>query len=126
MGITLWAVTFSSVKKTLSRLLFLVVSMGFGVVKPTLGGIATRVLLLGFIYFVASEALELVEHLGNTNDFSGKTKLFLVLPVAFLDAWFILWIFSSLSKTLEKLQVIFRFYPLPFSCLIRFRKNGLI
>ncbi|PON60536.1 Lung seven transmembrane receptor-like [Parasponia andersonii] len=105
MGITLWSVTFSSVKKTLSRLLLLVVSMGFGVVKPTLGAITSKVLLLGVIYFVASEALELVEHLGNINDFSGKTKLFLVLPVAFLDSWFILWIFSSLSKTLEKLQM---------------------
>ncbi|XP_068341058.1 uncharacterized protein [Pyrus communis] len=105
MGITLWAVTFSAVKKTLSRLLLLVVSMGFGVVKPTLGGITPKVFLLGLVYFVASEALELVEHLGNINDFSGKTKLFLVLPVAFLDSWFILWIFSSLSKTLEKLQI---------------------
>lgn len=109
MGITLWAVTFSSVKKTLSRLLLLVVSMGFGVVKPTLGGITPKVFLLGVVYFVASEALELVEHLGNINDYSGKAKLFLVLPVAFLDACFILWIFSSLSKTLEKLQVIFQF-----------------
>ncbi|KAF5737296.1 transmembrane protein 87B [Tripterygium wilfordii] len=105
MGITLWAVTFTTVKKTLSRLLLLVVSMGFGVVKPTLGGITSKVLLLGLIYFIASEALELVENLGNVNDFSGKTKLFLVLPVAFLDASFILWIFSSLSKTLEKLQI---------------------
>ncbi|VVA14436.1 PREDICTED: transmembrane [Prunus dulcis] len=105
MGITLWAVTFSAVKKTLSRLLLLVVSMGFGVVKPTLGGITPKVFLLGLVYFVASEALELVEHLGNINDFSGKTKLVLVLPVAFLDSWFILWIFSSLSKTLEKLQI---------------------
>lgn len=106
MGITLWAVTFSSVKKTLSRLLLLVVSMGFGVVRPTLGGITSRVLLLGLVYFIASEALELVEHLGNINDFSGNTKLVLVLPVVCLDSCFILWIFSSLSKTLEKLQVI--------------------
>ncbi|KAJ8570938.1 hypothetical protein K7X08_037910 [Anisodus acutangulus] len=30
--------------------------------------------------------------------------IYLVLPVVFLDASFILWIFSSLSKTLEKLQ----------------------
>ncbi|GFY83863.1 lung seven transmembrane receptor family protein [Actinidia rufa] len=105
MSITLWAVTISAVKKTLSRLLLLVVSMGYGVVKPTLGGVTSKVLLLGLIYFVASEALELVEHLGNINDFSGKAKIYLVLPVAFLDAWFILWIFSSLSKTLEKLQM---------------------
>ncbi|XP_057455672.1 uncharacterized protein LOC130746906 [Lotus japonicus] len=106
MGITLWAVTFTSVKKTLSRLLLLVVSMGYGVVRPTLGakGVASRVLLLGLLYFVAAEALELVEHLGNINDFSGKTKLLLVLPVVCLDSCFILWIFSSLSRTLEKLQ----------------------
>ncbi|CAA2985931.1 transmembrane protein 87A [Olea europaea var. sylvestris] len=105
MGITLWAVTFSAIKKTVSRLLLLVVSMGYGVMRPTLGGITTKIILLGAVYFVASEALELVEHLGNINDFAGKSRLFLVLPVALLDAFFIIWIFSSLSKTLEKLQM---------------------
>lgn len=105
MGITLWAVTFSAVKKTVSRLLLLVVSMGYGVMRPTLGGITSKIILLGVVYFVASEALELFEHLGNINDFAGKARLFLVLPVALLDACFILWIFSSLSKTLEKLQI---------------------
>lgn len=105
MGITLCAVTFTDVKKTLSRLLLLVVSMGYGVVRPTLGGISSKVTLLGVVYFIASEALELVEHLGNVNDFSGKARLILVLPVALLDATFIIWIFSSLSKTLEKLQM---------------------
>lgn len=105
LAITLWAVTFTSVKKTVSRLLLLVVSMGYGVVRPTLGGATSKVLILGMTYFVASEALELVEHLGKIDDFPGRTKLFLVLPVVFLDACFILWIFSSLSKTLEKLQI---------------------
>ncbi|MCE3049268.1 hypothetical protein HAX54_044489 [Datura stramonium] len=66
---------------------------------------ANMVLLLGVVYFLASEALELVEHLGNINDFSGKARIFLVLPVALLDSCFIVWIFSSLSKTLEKLQI---------------------
>lgn len=107
MGVTMWAVTFTAVKKTLSRLLLLVVSMGYGVVKPTLGAITSKVLLFGAVYFLASEALELYEHLGNINDFSGKTKLVLVLPVVFMDTCFILWIFSSLSNTLEKLQVQF-------------------
>lgn len=105
MGITLWAVSFTAVKKTVSRLLLLVVSMGYGVIRPTLGGITSKVALLGVVYFVASEALELVEHLGNINDFSGKSRLFLVLAVTILDSSFIVWIFSSLSKTLEKLQV---------------------
>uniref|UniRef100_A0A803MI24 GOST seven transmembrane domain-containing protein n=1 Tax=Chenopodium quinoa TaxID=63459 RepID=A0A803MI24_CHEQI len=105
MGVTLWAVTFTAVKKTLSRLLLLVVSMGYGVVKPTLGAITSKVMFFGGIYFLGSEALELYEHLGNINDFIGKTKLVLVLPVVFMDTCFILWIFSSLSNTLEKLQL---------------------
>ncbi|CAI0423771.1 unnamed protein product [Linum tenue] len=51
IGVTLWAVTFTTVKKTLSRLLLLVVSMGFGVVRPTLGGITSR------LYFNATDPL---------------------------------------------------------------------
>ncbi|TYG72372.1 hypothetical protein ES288_D04G015500v1 [Gossypium darwinii] len=105
MGITLWAVTFTAVKKTVSRLLLLVVSMGYGVVRPTLGGVIFKVLLLGLTYFVFSEALGLVENLGNIDDLTGKARLFLVLPVSLLDACFIIWIFSALSQTLEKLQI---------------------
>ncbi|KAE7999030.1 hypothetical protein FH972_003515 [Carpinus fangiana] len=103
-GITMWAVTFGTVKRTVARLIILTVSMGFGVVRPTLGGLTSKVIMLGGTFFVASEVLELVENVGAISDISGKAKLFLVLPVAVLDAFFILWIFTSLSATLNKLQ----------------------
>ncbi|WJX61614.1 hypothetical protein P8452_46685 [Trifolium repens] len=60
--------------------------------------------MLGGTFFVASEVLELVEHVGAASDLFGKAKLFLVLPAAVLDVFFILWIFTSLSATLNKLQ----------------------
>ncbi|KAJ8647296.1 hypothetical protein MRB53_000319 [Persea americana] len=104
VGITTWVVTVGAVRKTLSRLLILCVSMGYGVVRPTLGGLTTKVLLLGVTYFLASELLDITENVGTISDISGKARLFLVLPDAFLDAFLILWIFTSLSKTLEKLQ----------------------
>lgn len=104
-GITVWAVTFGTVKRTISRLIILMVSMGYGVVRPTLGGITSKVLMLGGTFFIASEVLEIVENVGAISDLSGKARLFFVLPVAFLDAFFILWIFSALSSTLNKLQV---------------------
>ncbi|KAI3455643.1 hypothetical protein Pfo_012306 [Paulownia fortunei] len=105
-GITVWAVTFGTVKRTVSRLIILIVSMGYGVVRPTLGGLTSKVLLLGGTFFVASEVLELIENVGAVSDLSGKARLFFVLPVAILDAFFILWIFTSLSSTLNKLQVL--------------------
>lgn len=104
-GITIWAVTFGTVKRTVSRLIILTVSMGYGVVRPTLGGLTSKVVMLGATFFVASEVLELVEHVGAVSDLSGKAMLFLSLPVAVLDAFFVLWIFTSLSSTLNKLQV---------------------
>ncbi|KNA20374.1 hypothetical protein SOVF_053300 [Spinacia oleracea] len=104
IGITVWAVTFGTIKRTVSRLLILMVSMGYGVVRPTLGGISSKVTMLGATFFLASEVLELVENVGTISDLSGKARLFLVLPVALLDAFFILWIFNSLSATLNKLQ----------------------
>ncbi|GER41523.1 lung seven transmembrane receptor family protein [Striga asiatica] len=103
-GTTLWAVTFGIVKRTVSRLIILIVSMGYGVVRPTLGGLTSKVILLGGTFFVASEILEIIENVGTISDLSGKARLFFALPVAILDAFFILWIFTSLSSTLNKLQ----------------------
>ncbi|XP_024969267.1 transmembrane protein 87A-like [Cynara cardunculus var. scolymus] len=103
-GITVWAVTFGTVKRTVSRMIILTVSMGYGVVRPTLGGLTSKVIMLGATFFTASEVLELAEHAGAISDLSGKAMLFLSLPVAILDAFFLLWIFTSLSSTLNKLQ----------------------
>lgn len=106
VGITTWVVTIGAIRKTLTRLLILCVSMGYGVVRPTLGGFTAKVMLLGFTYFLASELLNITEYVGTINDISGRARVFLVLPEALLDAFLILWIFTSLSKTLEQLQVL--------------------
>lgn len=104
IGITLWAVSFGAIKRTVARVIILMVSMGYGVVRPTLGGLTSKVIMLGVTFFLASEVLELVENVGAVSDLSGKARLFLSLPVAILDAFFILWIFTSLSSTFKKLQ----------------------
>ncbi|XP_019241100.1 PREDICTED: uncharacterized protein LOC109221094 isoform X1 [Nicotiana attenuata] len=79
--------------------------MGYGVVRPTLGGLTAKVLLLGITYFVASILLNITEYVGTINDIAGRARVLLVLPDALLDAFLILWIFTSLSKTLEQLQI---------------------
>lgn len=114
--LTTWVVTVGAIKKSISRLLILSVSMGYGVVRPTLGGLTSKVLLLGITYFLASELLNITEYVGTINDVSGRARL-LVLPDAFLNAFLILWIFTSLSRTLEQLQVSFPQIPIIFQQL---------
>lgn len=125
-GITMWAVTFGSVKRTVARLIILMVSMGYGVVRPTLGGLTSKVVLLGLTFLVASEVLELVENVGTVSDHTGKARLFLVLPVAVLDAFFILWIFTSLSATLNKLQVLGLHLSFSYLYLLLWRSHGAL
>lgn len=103
--LTTWVVTLGAARRTLSRLLILSISMGYGVVRPTLGGLTSKVLVIGATYFLATELLNITEYVGTVNDISGRARLLFVLPDSFLDAFLILWIFTSLSKTLEQLQV---------------------
>ncbi|XP_052116628.1 uncharacterized protein LOC127746690 [Arachis duranensis] len=92
MGITVWAISLSTVKKTMSRLLLLIVSMGYGVVRSIIGGSEmsskSRMMIVAILYIVDSEALLLIEHLSNINDFFGNAKLLVVLLFALIPALF--------------------------------------
>ncbi|KAL9856049.1 putative Lung seven transmembrane receptor [Arabidopsis thaliana] len=102
MEVTVWAITLSSMRKALSRLLLLVISSGFGIVRPTLGGITLKMLLIGVLCFVISESLGLAMQFGNISE-NGMN--YLMLSWAILETCFIQWIFRSLSKTLKKLKL---------------------
>ncbi|KAJ7340054.1 Transmembrane protein 87A [Desmophyllum pertusum] len=51
-GLTIFAELVSCVKRTLARILVIIVSMGFGIVKPRLGTTLHRVLGVGALYFI--------------------------------------------------------------------------
>ena len=59
--------------------------------------------LTGF-YFVGTAALDVMTNVGTVDDLDSSLRVILVLPVAVLDAVYILWIFVSLSRTLAQLQ----------------------
>jgi len=85
-------------------MLVLVVSMGFGVMKPTLGSKAPRVVVAGLVYFVCGSALEVINWLGHSSELGVGLRLVFVLPVAALDSLFAVWTFASLSQTVSQLQ----------------------
>ncbi|KAL1222856.1 hypothetical protein V5N11_022160 [Cardamine amara subsp. amara] len=103
MSDTFWAVTFSSLRMTLSRLLLLFISSGYGVVKPVVGAMPWRMLLLGVICFVLNEAIGCAEHLGV---FSQQGMTFIRLSWSIVEMVFLQWIFRSLWKTLKMLKQV--------------------
>nr|GEV67626.1 hypothetical protein [Tanacetum cinerariifolium] len=79
--LVLRAVTFGTDKCTVSCLIILTILMGYGVVRPTLGGLALKIFMVEGTFFLAFEVPELVEHVGAISDLSGKAMLLLSLPM---------------------------------------------
>uniref|UniRef100_A0A1J3GBS7 Transmembrane protein 87A n=1 Tax=Noccaea caerulescens TaxID=107243 RepID=A0A1J3GBS7_NOCCA len=101
--VTLRTVTFSAARKTICWFLLLLVSMGYGVIKPTQQGITPRVVLAGLFCFFETLAFHLAADLEIVRE-SGQMIISLLVPVTLVDVCLIFWIFSSLAKTLTLLQ----------------------
>lgn len=105
-GSVVLGILVSSLKRTISRVLVLVVSMGYGVVKPTLGSTSTKIATIGVLYFIFSGILNVLELKPEfeASDIGIAVTLFLVVPVACMDTAFYWWIFVSLLQTLSRLK----------------------
>merc|ERR1712137_146032 len=97
----------STVKRTVSRLLVLSVSMGFGVVKVNLGGDTQKVGGMGAAYFVFSfvQQMLLTYLREGDNEMMSLMATVVIVPVALLDTTFYWWIFLSLMRTINTLSL---------------------
>lgn len=95
-------------KNTLARLLVLIVSMGFGVVKPRLGSALKQIIALGCSYFFFAAAYGVTHAIRETDmkDMKeSKTEMIVVIPLSVLDAGICWWIFLSLHHTMKILTL---------------------
>mmetsp|Transcript_8921 Transcript_8921/g.10679 ORF Transcript_8921/g.10679 Transcript_8921/m.10679 type:complete len:505 (+) Transcript_8921:217-1731(+) len=120
-GLLMAAVLFAVIKKCVSRMLVLVVSLGYGVVKPHLGPEGTKVALLGAVYFVVATLHHLVDSVSTTNQQSmAVSKFFFLVPVAVVDTIFYFWIFRALRTTIVQLET--RGQDTKLSLYLKFRR----
>jgi len=103
VGVVVCAMLVSVLRRSVSRMLVVAVSLGYGVVRPTLGDDGWKLVSLGSIYFIAESALELLIRYDQTNEVSAFWRVALSLPPAALNAIFYWWIFLALSRLTEQL-----------------------
>eukprot|EP00033_Pygsuia_biforma_P003122 GCRY01003429.1.p1 GENE.GCRY01003429.1~~GCRY01003429.1.p1 ORF type:complete len:599 (-),score=128.01 GCRY01003429.1:473-2269(-) len=101
-----FSIIFATVKSTVVRMLFLIVSMGYGIVRPTLGADGRRVCFVGGIYFIASLIYNITEYLEyESSEVVTFFVIITILAVAFLDGVFYWWIFYALHRTASQLKI---------------------
>ncbi|XP_014898071.1 transmembrane protein 87A isoform X1 [Poecilia latipinna] len=119
-GLLIFAELLSALKRTLARLLVIIVSLGYGIIKPRLGTVMHRVVGLGILYF-AFASIEGVLRITGTKD--SDLALLANIPLALLDSSLCWWIFVSLAQTIKTLKL--RRNPVKLS-LYRHFTNTLI
>ncbi|XP_069910158.1 transmembrane protein 87A isoform X5 [Oryctolagus cuniculus] len=101
-GALILAELLSAVKRSLARTLVIIVSLGYGIVKPRLGVTLHKVVVAGALYLLFS-GMEGV--LRVTGYFSNSLALIVNLALSAIDACIILWIFISLTQTMKLLKL---------------------
>ncbi|XP_026046079.1 transmembrane protein 87B isoform X2 [Maylandia zebra] len=119
-GLLIFAELVSAFKRTLARLLVIIVSLGYGIVKPRLGTVMHRVVGLGILY-LAFASIEGVLRITGGRD-NGRA-LITAIVLAMFDSCAIWFIFVSLAQTIKTLKL--RRNPVKLS-LYRHFTNTLI
>ncbi|CAG6017491.1 unnamed protein product [Menidia menidia] len=114
-GLLIFAELVSALKRTLARLLVIIVSLGYGIVKPRLGSVMHRVVGLGILYF-SFASIEGVLRITGAKD--SDLALLANIPLALLDSSL-----CCLAQTIKTLKL--RRNPVKLS-LYRHFTNTLI
>ncbi|XP_072490782.1 transmembrane protein 87B isoform X3 [Notamacropus eugenii] len=101
-GLLMFAELISAIKRTLARLLVIIVSLGYGIVKPRLGTVMHRVIGLGTLYFIFAAVEGIMRIIGaKESDLVPLASI----PLALLDSGLCWWIFVSLAQTMKTLKL---------------------
>ena len=109
LSIMTFGLIFGISKRTLSRIVVMLVSLGYGIVKPSIGADMGKVMQLGGAYFVVSFAYVIVtmfptKHKKTDENDVDYVSLFIFLLAA-IDTVFYVWIIQSISALLATLAV---------------------
>lgn len=94
----------SSFKRSLARMLVIIVSLGFGIVKPRLGPTMQKVVGLGAVYFILAVIDGVFRIMGRKEDTDNKGVLAGV-PLVVIDVSICYWILCNLQQTMRTLKV---------------------
>ncbi|XP_056127095.1 transmembrane protein 87A-like isoform X1 [Rhinichthys klamathensis goyatoka] len=101
-GAVVFAEVLSAVKRTLARVLVIIASLGYGIVKPRLGALLHRVVGVGLLYLIFS----IIEGVLRVNtEHGGSSRLLCDIVMALIDSCVVCHIFISLAQTMKLLRL---------------------
>ena len=88
----------------MAHVLIIIVSVGYGVVKPRLGSTLNQVAAVGVLYFVFC-SIEGITRVSKNSVEAMKEKQVAKIPLVILEIGIAYWIFTSLIHTMRSLRI---------------------
>ncbi|XP_062864013.1 transmembrane protein 87A-like [Trichomycterus rosablanca] len=98
----IFAELLSALKRSLARILLIIVSLGYGIVRPRLGTTVPRLVAVGLLYLIFSSVEGVLRVTGG---FYGTVALVANISLSLTDSCVIWWVFISLSQTTRLLKL---------------------
>ncbi|KAI5616687.1 transmembrane protein 87A precursor [Silurus asotus] len=98
----IFAELLSALKRSLARILLIIVSLGYGIVKPRLGTTVSRLVAVGLLYLIFSSVEGVLRVTGG---FYGTVALIANLSLSLTDSCVIWWISFFLFRTTQLLKM---------------------
>uniref|UniRef100_A0A3P9LI54 Zgc:162698 n=1 Tax=Oryzias latipes TaxID=8090 RepID=A0A3P9LI54_ORYLA len=103
-GAVVFAEVLSAVKRTLARVLVIIASLGYGIVKPRLGALMHRVVGVGLLYLIFS-VIEGILRVNADHGDNGSSTIVCQIALSLIDSCIVWWIFVSLAQTMKLLKL---------------------
>uniref|UniRef100_A0A8C5S437 Transmembrane protein 87A n=1 Tax=Laticauda laticaudata TaxID=8630 RepID=A0A8C5S437_LATLA len=100
-GAVIFGEVLCAVKRMLARVLVILASLGYGIVKPRLGALLNRVVGVGLMYLVFS----IIEGVLRVKSAQDDLVLLAAIPLALLDSALCWWILISVVQTMKLLKL---------------------
>lgn len=104
-GAEKFAEAISAFKRAAARMLVIIVSMGFGVIKPRLGPMLHRIIGVGALFFILASIEAFIRVDAAVTDVGNRALIFTQIPLAILDSIICWWIFVNLLSTMKTLRL---------------------
>jgi hypothetical protein len=104
-GAVIFGELVSALKRSLARMLVIVVSVGFGIVKPRLGPTLPKVLAVGIVCFIANSFDGFRRATTHKANQQSTGFMVLLIALAVVDAAICWWVFTALVNTMRTLRI---------------------
>ncbi|XP_065193329.1 transmembrane protein 87B-like isoform X2 [Sycon ciliatum] len=106
MSLLVTAEIVSASKRTLARLLIIIISLGVGIVRPRLGSKVVLVAGIGIVYFIAASVDGILRAMASSEEVATPKGSMLSVAILLLDVGIVYFIYKSIKDTMRILRLL--------------------